>query len=354
MGLTITGNLFLVSVVKSQTFYPYLSYQIIIIYLFFFLGRLTIDLPLNHSTAEEVTECTPLSDCQLRINDFIQSDSTSIDQSFDDDRLSIGKAADTMSHEEEHTGPTSPTIPIPTFRRSTELSTIDCEIGSKKSIDSSDFLAQPPIPPKLTINTSNDNNETQSTTFKTVKSTVSNNGGGDSGETKHKHQNRISEMSSESLIWLSHRLGPVLTARYLSRNLLKMLTLCYVGQENLMPYQSYVTNSKQNGGLFGNIHYDGNLIDFTIADGKVIGDQNAVKVLDCLTSISALFGDQFVLLQYFPHVSELIALCKKRITASLEGGLISSLQLLKYLVPCITDSTIMDQLHVSYSRSLVL
>lgn len=286
----------------------------------------------------------------MRTSDFIQSDSTSIDQSFDEDRLSFGgsKVIDTTVEPLDHTGPTSPTIPIPTFRRSTELSTIDCEIGSKKSIDSSDFLIQPPqLPTKPTQTTFKSNNETAS---KSTKSTPSSNTSGGGGETtKQRHQNRISEMSSESLIWLSHRLGPVLTARYLSRNLLKMLTLCYVGQENLMPSDAPDGNKQSGGGgvYFGNGgQYEGNLMDFTIADGKVIGDQNAVKVLECLTSISALFGDQFVLLQYFPHVSELIALCKKRITASLEGGLISSLQLLKYLVPCLSDSTIMDQLHV--------
>lgn len=154
------------------------------------------------------------------------------------------------------------------------------------------------------------------------------------------HENRISEMSAESLIWLSYRLGPILTGRYISRNLLKMLTLCYVGQENQIPLPNEDIEKKDN------------LLTFSISNGIVVGDIKAAKVLECLSSMSALYGDQFVLLQYFPHVSELILLCKKRITASLEGGLISSLQLLKYLVPCLTDVVIMDQLHVNFVPSV--
>lgn len=216
-----------------------------------------------------------------------------------------------MEKQPANIGPKSPDIPIPipTFRRSTELSTIDCEIGSNlKRIDSTESIARQPKMP------------TEQSSKKIVAI----------------HENRISEMSAESLIWLSYRLGPILTGRYISRNLLKMLTLLYVGQENLIPLPTEDIDKKDN------------LLTFSISNGIVVGDVKAAKVLECLSSMSALYGDQFVLLQYFPHVSELILLCKKRITASLEGGLISSLQLLKYLVPCLTDVVIMDQLHVKY------
>lgn len=296
-----------------------------------------LDLRLNHSTAEEVTETTALVDSQLPINNFATSQGLFSDQSFDEDRFSYSKLESpqktTITTPDDH--PMSPTIPVPTFRRSTELNTIDCEIGSKKSIDSSDFLAQSTQHKANVIPSPRGTADTSQPSIKSPN------------ETRHhqRQQNRISEMSAESLIWLSHRLGPVLTARYLSRNLLKMLTLCYVGQENLLPNfttASAPSDSSDNG----NSSAEGNLLTFTIADGHVVGDLNSAKVLECLASISALFGDQFVLLQYFSHIVELIALCKKRITASLEGGLISSMQLLKFLVPCLSDTTIMDQLHV--------
>ena len=171
---------------------------------------------------------------------------------------------------------------------------------------------------------------------------------------------KVSEMSAESIIWLSHRLGPVLTARYLSRNLLRMLTLCYAGRDNLTPVLSGEFNSSME-------EFDWN--DNTM----LVGDRNATKVLECLKAIAGwynairvthkcvskllknlniinvsagLYGEQIIVLQYFAHVGELLALCKRKLTSNLEGGLVSCLALLTHIIPCLSDSTLMDCLHV--------
>lgn len=216
------------------------------------------------------------------------------------------------------------------FHRSIELNSIGCEIGSKKSIDSIDVFSQnlaldkTTVQPAIVENDKSMNNR-QETMETSVRSTV------DSRATSRSL--RIADMSSESLIWLSHRLGPVLTARHLTRNLLKMLALCYTGHENLIPEDTEGEPSSEN-----------TITRFSIVDSRVVGDQAAANVLECLSSIAALFGEQFILLQYFPHFSELIALCRRRITLTLEGGLISALQLLKHLVPSLSDNVLLDQL----------
>lgn len=83
----------------------------------------------------------------------------------------------------------------------------------------------------------------------------------------------ISEMTSKSLIWLAHRLGPVLTCKYVTRNLLKMLTLCYIGKENL-------TQLKEKKESFKDLDC------LCITNGNLVGDANAANVIRCLTSIA--------------------------------------------------------------------
>lgn len=231
---------------------------------------------------------------------------------------------------EKSSGPTSPTIPIPPSIKRNQFSTIDCEVGSKQSNDG-EFMEAAMASAQQANRSENDSTPSSQARTLTRQSTA-------------EEEYRISDMSAESIIWLSHRLGPVLTARHITRNLLKMLTLCYVGQENLLPDLAHEAHHAEDSA---------SLLHFTIADSRIVGDANASKVLGCLKSTATIFGDQFILLQYFPHVIELIILCKKRITASLEGGLISSLQLLKCLVPCLSDTVIMDQLHDTILKNII-
>ncbi|CAG9767150.1 unnamed protein product [Ceutorhynchus assimilis] len=245
------------------------------------------DLPFNVSTAEEALDATltenieqlkSLEELNLNLNEDIEETSSNI---------------------------TSPTIPIPTTRHNS-VANISCEVGSKKS--ESDSILEKKSLASLYLDSPNSD----------VKQ----------ASKPKRSDTKISEMSSDSIVWLSHRLGPVLMARYLSRNLLRMLTLCYVGKENL---------------LF--IGIDGRSVkDLSVTSTKVVGDENAHNVLQCLASIAALYGEKLILFQYLPHMTELLALCKRKLTQTLEGGLISCLALLKHIIPYLSDATLMDQL----------
>ncbi|KAM3964392.1 WD repeat domain 81 [Aphomia sociella] len=149
---------------------------------------------------------------------------------------------------------------------------------------------------------------------------------------------KISDMSLESLIWLAHRLGPVLTCRYITRNLLKMLTLCYIGKDNLSPWEG---DEKDE--------FD----DISVVNSRVIGDRNAAKVIKCLTSIVAMYGEQLIIFQYLPHMGELIASCRRRLSAPLEGGVVACLHLVKYLVPYMSDVKVMEQLQDTFPKTIL-
>ncbi|KAM7343473.1 WD repeat-containing protein 81-like isoform 2-T2 [Cochliomyia hominivorax] len=321
-------------------------------------------LDMRPTTAEEAKEYEHQLDNtpeKLAISEIIFGSKISCNSFEEADRISINSqnANGDSPINLSQLGPRSPTIAIPAsvFRRSYQLNTIDCDIGSRKSTDSIDILqsaaeneekllGRESISGRTQINTTvvddfkrsaeYPNEFSQDACDSLQASVISK-----MSEEKSLQNNCISEMSSKSLVWLSHRLGPVLTSRFITKNLLKMLTLCYVGQENLLPETGSLDECR-------NLNY------FTVSDARVVGDRSAARVLECLTTIAALYGEQVILLQYFPHISELVALSTKRLNSSLEGALISTLQLLKYLIPCLTDATIMEHLKDLFLESILL
>lgn len=307
---------------------------------------------------ERQLETTPE---KLAISEIIYGSKISNNSFEEPDKISLSSqnASDSPMHNcNSQLGPRSPTIAIPAsvFRQSYQLNAIDCDIGSRKSVDSFEILQNAAAEEQKHLRSeekrsmadknvdAGDDGEPVVEEEGVTSAQVHTQEASDSlqasviskmSEEKSLQNNCISEMSSISLIWLSHRMGPVLTSRYIAKNLLKMLTLCYVGQENLLPE----TGPEEDR---HNLNY------FTASDARVVGDRSAVRVLECLMAISSLYGEQVILLQYFPHISELIALGVKRITSSLEGAIISTLQLVKYLIPCLTDVTIMEHLKVRF------
>ncbi|XP_045187189.2 WD repeat-containing protein 81-like [Mercenaria mercenaria] len=144
----------------------------------------------------------------------------------------------------------------------------------------------------------------------------------------YSHTINISDVSAESIKWLSHRLGPLLTAKYLSKNLVRMLALCYIGEEQ-------VISLNENDG------------DLPKSTRLVQGDRNAHKILECLSSVSCIYGEQVILLQYIPCIVDLIHVAKKRLTMRAEAGLLAAVVLLRHIIPLLTDKTFLDVLKES-------
>ena len=117
-----------------------------------------------------------------------------------------------------------------------------------------------------------------------------------------------------------------------------MLNLCYVGPKSTL----IVNEIKQQ--------------DFIIrvqSVNKTQGDVLAHNVLECLTEIASIFGENFILLQYLPYAWDLIALCKKRLTPNLEGGLIGCVAMVHHMLPFLNDSVLMNELTENFMNRLL-
>ena len=154
----------------------------------------------------------------------------------------------------------------------------------------------------------------------------------------------------QSVIYLQLKLGPVLGCKYFGRHLLRMLALCYVDDEQLQQL-----SSEKNP--FKSIR-------------PVRGDLHAKKIIDCLLSLVHTYGEQIVVLFYFPYLIETVStpmaqisssdqqrsiqfqirLANHRLSIRTESALLSCIVLLKSILPYMSDSTLMAHIWVNTDR----
>ncbi|NXY34554.1 WDR81 protein, partial [Pomatorhinus ruficollis] len=148
-----------------------------------------------------------------------------------------------------------------------------------------------------------------------------------------KEQTILLDTACKMVRWLSAKLGPTVTSRFIARNLLRLLTSCYVG----LTRQQFVPSSDENSPLStGNIYQK----------RPVLGDQVSKPVLACLMHVAYLYGEPVLTYQYLPYISYLVAPGSGsggvRLNSRKEAGLLAAVTLTQKIVVCLSDTTLMD------------
>ncbi|NWR53545.1 WDR81 protein, partial [Regulus satrapa] len=148
-----------------------------------------------------------------------------------------------------------------------------------------------------------------------------------------KEQTILLDTACKMVRWLSAKLGPTVTSRFIARNLLRLLTSCYVGPTR----QQFVPSGDEQSPLStGNIYQK----------RPVLGDQVSKPVLACLVHVAYLYGEPVLTYQYLPYISYLVAPGAGsggvRLNSRKEAGLLAAVTLAQKIVVCLSDTTLMD------------
>lgn len=114
----------------------------------------------------------------------------------------------------------------------------------------------------------------------------------------------IRDIAADSVKWLSHKLGPVLATKFLSRNLVRMLALCYLGLDQLQ-----FVDCEGAGGLESDRQWV-----FGKTSRLITGDKNASKILECIGFTIVLYGEQVILIQCLPNIIDMMTQAQRRLT----------------------------------------
>ncbi|KAM4795186.1 WD repeat-containing protein 81 [Rhinophrynus dorsalis] len=146
-----------------------------------------------------------------------------------------------------------------------------------------------------------------------------------SNQTEEKEQKIIVDTACKMVRWLSAKLGPTVTSRSIARNLLRLLTSCYVGHQR----QQFVSNLEENSPM--NVKR------------PICGDHVSKPVLDCLMYMAHLYGEPFLTYQYLPYISYLVAPSSGcRLNSRKEAGLLAAVTMTQKIIVYLSDTTLMD------------
>ncbi|KAI1729076.1 beige/BEACH domain-containing protein [Ditylenchus destructor] len=132
--------------------------------------------------------------------------------------------------------------------------------------------------------------------------------------------NSINEVAKESILWLSKRYGPIVTAKHITLSLLRLLAICYTDASPPLEF------------------------DEATLEVKVDGDGACACINDCLVQIATIYGPAFVTLQYMPFCADIIEQAIRRLTIPLESAITAAVVTLQIVCDCLTNKQIMDNL----------
>ncbi|KAM9318975.1 WD repeat-containing protein 81 [Pholidichthys leucotaenia] len=153
-------------------------------------------------------------------------------------------------------------------------------------------------------------------------------------QSEEKEQKILLDTVCKTVRWLSAKLGPTVTSRYVARNLLRLLTNCYIGPENhkfVVPASEDNLESVRMGSVY--------------EKKPVIGDHTAGPVVDCLIYIAQLYGEPVLTYQYLPYIGYLVSPpSSQRLNTRKEASLLGAVALAQKIIVFLSDTTLMDML----------
>ncbi|XP_041053261.1 WD repeat-containing protein 81 isoform X2 [Carcharodon carcharias] len=146
-----------------------------------------------------------------------------------------------------------------------------------------------------------------------------------------KEQKILLDTACKTVKWLSARLGPTLSSRYIVRNLLRLLISCYFGCEK----HQFVSMGDDNLTHVGNIY----------ERRPVLGDLIAKPVLECLMYVAQLYGEPVLTYQCLIYIAYVVGPSNSwRLNSRKEAGLLSAMVLTQKIIVYLSDTTLMDVL----------